>query len=1104
MIKKERGAFLATAVVAAFVLVACGPLWAQLEGEAKDAGEETTLLSSETFSGLKLRLLGPALMSGRISDIAIDQDNPSTWYVGVGSGGVWKTVNAGTTWTPIFDGEASYSIGAVTLDPSNANTVWVGTGENHGGRHLGFGDGLYRSRDGGASWEKRGLEASEHISKIIVHPEDPDTVYVAAQGPLWSEGGERGLYKTTDGGETWDNILSAGEWTGVTDIMMDPRDPDRIYAATWQRHRTVAAYIGGGPESGVHMSEDGGETWRELTNGLPEGKMGKIGLAQSPMRPDVLYAAIELDLRKGGVWRSEDRGASWTKMSDEVSGGTGPHYYQELYASPHVFDRIYLVSNTSQISEDGGETWTSINNKYKHGDDHAIAFREDDPDYILWGSDGGLYESHDNGASWRFINNLPLTQFYKVSVDDREPFYQVYGGTQDNNSQGAPSRTDNIHGIRNSDWFITLFGDGHDTATEPGNPDIMYSEWQQGNLVRVDRTTGEFVYIKPQPAPGEPAERFNWDAPIEVSFHQPTRVYFASQRLWRTDDRGDTWTAISGDLTRNEDRMRLPVMGRQWSWEAGWDLYAMSDYNTITSIGESPLDEDLIYVGTDDGLIQVTEDGGETWRRIEVGSLPGLPDTAFVNDIKADMHDANTVYAAFDNHKYGDFAPYLYKSANRGRTWTSIGGDLPERHLVWRVVQDHVKPELMFAATEFGLFFTIDGGARWTELTGDVPTISFRDVVIQRREDDLVAASFGRGIYVLDDYGVLRDVAEDALADTPMLDPGRRAWWYMQSRPMGFGEGATQGNSFFRAENPDFGAVFTYYLPEDLRTKAQQRQESEKGALETWEDTPFAGFDAIQDELREAEPEIWLTVRDQDGQVVRRLTGPTTKGFHRVAWDLRFPAMQALTSAVGYPNDDHEGFLAAPGAYTVTLSQRVDGETTDLAGPHDFTVERMRTGALQGAPLEEVTAFWDRLARMQRSVTGANERLGELEKKMESLRKAIAQTRDAPTELRDGWLAARTQMQELDALLNGNQAQQEMGVTMPATVTSRLDAVLTGTSYSTYGPTPTHLEQMQYAEEEYADIRNRLNALADEDIPALEAQIIAADGPWVPGMSVPE
>jgi photosystem II stability/assembly factor-like uncharacterized protein len=484
---------------------------------AAEKEEPTKGMTAKAFEGLEFRSIGPALMSGRIADIAVHPTDFSTWYVAVGSGGVWKTTNSGTTWKPIFDEEKSYSIGCVALDPSNPEIVWVGTGENVGGRHVAFGDGVYKSDDGGASWKNMGLKNSQHISEIIVDPTDSNTVYVASQGPLWSAGGDRGLFKTTDSGATWTNVLSEGEWTGVTDVVVDSRDPQVLYAATWQHHRTVAAVIDGGPETGLYKTEDGGSNWTRLKKGLPKGNMGKIGLAISPQNPDVVYAVIELDNRKGGTWRSANRGASWEKRSDAVSSGTGPHYYQELEASPHAFDRIYIMDSRMQVSDDGGKTFRRVKNKSKHVDNHALAFRPDDPDWLLVGTDGGLYETFDLAQNWRFIANLPVTQFYKLAVDDAEPFYNVYGGTQDNNTQGGPIRTDNVNGITNADWFITLFADGHQPAVEPGNPDIVYSEWQEGNLVRTDRTTGGIVYIQPQPEPGDPPERFNWDAPILVS-----------------------------------------------------------------------------------------------------------------------------------------------------------------------------------------------------------------------------------------------------------------------------------------------------------------------------------------------------------------------------------------------------------------------------------------------------------------------------------------------------------------------------------------------------------------------------------------------------------
>ena len=1069
-----------------------------------DAGKDKGPMTAATFKGLKLRNIGPALMAGRIADIAIVQDHPSIWYVAVGSGGVWKTVNAGTTWTPVFDHQTSYSIGAIGLDPHNMNNVWAGTGENVGGRHVGYGDGIYHSLDGGKTWKNMGLKASEHIGKIIVDPEDANTVYVAAQGPLWSRGGERGLYKTTDGGKSWKNVLSAGPWTGVTDVVMDPRNHKRLYAATWQHQRTMAAYIGGGPETAIYKSEDGGESWTRLKTGLPKGNMGKIGLAISPQKPDVVYAAIELNRRKGGVWRSTDRGASWKKMSKAVGGGTGPHYYQEIYASPHKFDKLYLVSNTTQVSEDGGKTWHNLNNKYKHVDDHAIAFRADDPDYILIGNDGGLYESFDGEKTWRFINNMPITQFYKVAVDDSRPFYFVYGGTQDNNSQGGPSRTDNVHGIRNSDWFVTLFADGHQSATEPGNPDIMYAEWQEGNLVRVDRTTGEIVHIQPQAAPGEPMERFNWDAPIVVSSHDPKRIYYASQRLWRSDDRGDSWQALSGDLTRNENRMLLPVMGRQWSWDSGWDFLAMSKYNTITAIAESPLDENILYVGTDDGLIRASRDGGKSWSRIEVSSLPGGPKTAFVNNLYADLYDANTVYAALDAHKYGDFKPYLYKSTNGGKSWKSITGNLPARHIVWRVVQDEEKPGLLFAGTEFGIFFTVDGGGKWIKLTGGAPTIAFRDLTIQRREHDLVAASFGRGFFILDDYRPLRAVNAQALEQDAMLFPGRRAWWYIERHPMGFSPGGSQGHALYRAPNPPFGAVFTYYLKDDIKSLAKIRQDAQKDKIKAGKDTPFVGFDAVEKERREVGPEVWLTVRDSDGNVVRRIKGPATRGFHRVAWDLRFPAM----SPVGKPPEDPEeaprGFLAAPGQYTVELAKRVRGKTTQLVGPKPFMVKRLRKGALKGAEPAQVVAFWERLGKDQRAISAAAAETRVLKKKIKDLKIALDRTRSAPDGLDDQWLAARTELEDIIAALMGNQSKAEVGEDVPATVMSRLSAVMIGTSYSTYGPTPTHLKTLGYAEHDFKALRERINSLQQRTIPALEQALIDAGGPWTPGGLIPQ
>ncbi len=1085
-------------IVFGFLLTVISPL---VSSERKQAD---SLFTAKTFSGLKLRNIGPALMSGRIADIAIHPKDNSLWYIAVGSGGVWKTENAGTTWKPIFDDQASYSTGCITIDPNNPNIVWVGTGENVGGRHVGYGDGIYRSRDAGATWENMGLKNSQHISKIIVHPENSDIIWVAAQGPLWSKGGERGLYKSTDAGRTWKKVLGDAEWVGVTDVMLDPRDPDWLYAATWQRHRNVAAFMGGGPGSGIHRSSDGGETWEKLSKGLPKSNMGKIGLAISPQKPDVIYAAIELDRRTGGVYRSTDRGTSWEKRSDAVSGATGPHYYQELYASPHQFDRLYLVDVRMQISEDGGKSFTRMKEKHKHSDNHAIAFRRDDPDYLLVGTDGGLYESFDLAENWRFIANLPVTQFYKVAVDDSEPFYNIYGGTQDNNTQGGPSRTDNLHGIRNADWFITLFADGHQPAAEPGNPDIMYSEWQEGNLVRVDRTTGEIVYIQPQPEAGEENERFNWDSPILVSPHDPARLYFASQRVWRSDDRGDSWTAISTDLTRDQERIALPIMEKRWSWDSPWDFRAMSNYNTITSLAESPLQAGVIYAGTDDGLIQITEDGGSAWRKVEVGTLPGVPQTAFVNDIKADLHDATTVYIALDNHKFGDLSPYLLRSKDRGKTWQSIRGNIPDRTLIWRLVQDHIKPGLLFAGTEFGIYFTIDAGARWTKLAGDVPTISFRDLAIQRRENDLVGASFGRGFFVLDDYSSLREISEQQLAQEATLFPTRRAWWYIERGLLGFSEKAAQGAAYYTAPNPPFGALFTYYLAEGLKTAKELRQEKEKQLSKQGTATPFPGWDQVEAERRQSEPKIFLTVKDEDGNTVRRIAGPVRKGFHRVAWDLRFPATTALEIKGTGLDDEPIGMLAAPGNYTVTLSKQVDGQTTDLSQAMPVVVERMRSGALPEADPKEAAAFWQEIAGLQRGVTASAEALKEALARMDALQRALARTPAAPGNLDADLHRLRQALLQLDEQLSGNRSRRQVGEKNDATISDRLDVALIGNRYSTYGPTPTHRRSLEIARTEFGPLKSALENILRQQLPAFEQALQDAGAPWVPGQALPE
>lgn len=1056
--------------------------------------EEKSPLNSATFSGFKIRNIGPAMKSGRIADVAIHPENNNIWYVAVGSGSVWKTVNSGTTWIPIFDGQKVYSIGCVTIDPNNPHTVWVGTGENVGGRHVGIGDGVYRSDDDGASWKNMGLKESQHISKIIIHPENPNIIWVAAQGPLWNKGDERGLYKSVDGGTTWQKTLGDDGWVGATDIVMDPRNPDVLYAATWQRHRNVAAYMGGGPGSGIHKSTDGGETWEELKKGIPGGNKGKIGLAISPQKPDIVYAAIELDNRTGGIFRSDNRGASWSKMSPTVSGATGPHYYQELVASPHQFDKIYLIDVRVQVSEDGGKTFERMNERGKHSDNHSINFRLGDPDYMLIGTDGGVYESFDDTKTWRYIANLPVTQFYKVAVNEAKPFYQIFGGTQDNGTQGGVGQTNSWEGITNADWFLVYGGDGHQPATEPGNPDIVYCESQQGYLGRVDLTTGESVGIRPQPLKGEKAQRFNWDSPILVSPHSSTRLYFASQRVWRSEDRGDNWTAISGDLSRDQERFTLPIMEQTWSYDATWDVDAMSQYNSITSLAESPLKEGLIYAGTDDGLIQVSEDGGQAWRKIEVGSLPDVPETAFVNDIKADLYDENTVYIALDNHKYGDFKPYLLKSTDRGESWKSISGDLPEKHLVWRIVQDYVNSDLFFLATEYGIFFSIDAGDKWIKLKSGVPTIAFRDLVIQKDRDDLVCASFGRGFFVFDDFAPLREVTEEKLKEEASIYPIRDAWMF----PMRQGAGS-QGTDHWRAENPTSGAVITYHLAEGYTSKKSERKKEEAKLKKNKEPLTFPEWEVLKEERLEEASKVWITIRDAEGKVIRKMTGPGGKGFHRVSWNLR--------SLGNNPIDIHEkdswtpmGPHVMPGIYSVSIAKEQEGKISELAGPINFEVIMLFEGAIKGMDPQYVETFSKEVLDLRESIIAANIVFDEAKKKLVAMEKALSQMDEPVGALYEELYAIKLQIAEFEEQVWGDPAKRALSVYDYPSVYDRLRIAFGGVYNMTYGPTGTQAESLKIAQEEYEPIKAELKVLVNEVIPAFEQKLIEAGAPWMNGM----
>jgi photosystem II stability/assembly factor-like uncharacterized protein len=1060
-------------------------------------------MSAPTFMGLRLRLVGPAFTSGRIGDIAVHPNDPSHYYVAVASGGVWKTTNNGATWTPVFDREGSYSIGTVVLDPKNPLTVWVGTGENNSQRSVSYGDGVYRSDDGGKSWKNLGLKQSEHISKIVIDPRDSNTVYVASQGPLWGPGGDRGLYKTTDNGRTWKKVLEISENTGVTDVVQDPNNPDTLYASSYQRRRHVWTLINGGPESAIHKSTDGGATWTRLRAGLPTVDMGRIGLAISPADTNVIYATVEAADRRGGIYRSADRGGSWERRNDF---DTTAMYYGEIFADPKDVDRVYLPNVFMMVSDDGGRTLRRLGERSKHVDNHVIWINPANTNHYFVGSDGGLYESYDRGATWIFKQNLPVTQFYDVAVDNAAPFYTVYGGTQDNFSVGGPSRTRSASGITSGDWFVTQGGDGFRTQVDPTDPNVVYSELQYGGLIRFDRRTGERHGIQPQVGRGEEPLRWNWDSPFIISPHKHTRLYFAANKLFRSEDRGDSWTTVSGELSRAIDRDKLPVMGRVWGPDAVAKHASTSFFGNATALSESPKREGLVYVGTDDGLIQVTEDGGRGWRKIE--SFPGVPDQTYVTRIAASVHDANTVYATFENHMNADFKPYVLKSADVGRTWTPVRGDLPANGGVWAIAEDHVNPNLLFIGTEFGLYFTVDGGAKWVQLRGNFPTIAVRDLVIQRRENDLVVGTFGRGIYILDDYTPLRVLRPETLRQEAALFPVKDAMMYIVSQPLGGRGKVFQGEAFYTAENPPYGAVFTYHLRDALKTRRTLRQESERAAERDRTQLPYPTGDQLRAEDEEEAPAVIITVSDSAGRVVRRLLGPTAQGLHRVSWDLRYPAPTLPAQLPPEAADDFffeppSGALVMPGEYRVAIAKRVGGVMTQLAPPQSFTVYVEGQGRMNAGDRAALVAFQQKVGRLQRALSGAVESATTLKARLGLIRRALLETPNAGDNLLDEWARLDRRVNALLIQLRGDVALRGRNYNTPPSIGERVNQIVGDQRMSTARPTQTQANQYEAAARDFEQALAALRALAEVDLKKLEKAMEEAGAPHTPGR-IPE
>lgn len=1057
----------------------------QTKPEDKKGPEKPEQFKSATFSSLSFRNIGPAVTSGRVGDLVVNPNNKSEWYVAAASGGVFKTSNAGVTFEPIFDQYGAYSIGCLAIDKNNTNVVWVGSGENNNQRSVAYGDGIYKSEDAGKSFKNMGLSKSEHIGNIAIDPVNSDVVYVAAYGPLWSSGGERGIYKTIDGGKTWTQILKVSEHTGFNEVHIDAKHHNILYACAHQRRRHEWAYISGGPESAIYKSTDYGVTWNKLSNGLPSGDVGRIALAISPVNTDVLYAAVEARGDERGLYKSTDRGASWNKQSGYATDG---NYYQELIADPKNVDRIYSMATWAQVSNDGGKTFKNLGEKSKHVDNHCIWIDPDNTKHYLIGCDGGLYESFDAADTWDFKSNLPITQFYRVCVDNSKPFYNVYGGTQDNNTLGGPARTISASGITNADWFVTVGGDGFQSRVDPLEPNIVYSEWQYGGLIRFDRKTGEQVDIRPLEREGEAAYRFNWDAPLIISNADNKRIYFAANKVFKSNDRGNSWTVISPDLSRGIDRNKLPMMDKVWSMDAVAKNQSTSIFGNITALSESPKNDKIIYAGTDDGLIHMTDNGGSTWAKIDnIAGIPTINAGGFrmqplVNALLASQHNENRVYAVFNNHRQSDFKPYLMLSNDKGKTWTNISTSLPERGAVYAIAEDHKNPDLIFCGTEFGFYFSNDAGLNWVELTGGLPeSICVKDIAIQKDENDLVLATFGRGFFVLDDYNLLRDFKADDLKKSAVIYPIKDALVFNASTPYGHKGKSFQGESFFNSPNPAIGATISYYIRDEFKSIKDKRKAAEKEKIKNNQAVYYPNADSIRLEDTEEAAYAILVISDEQGNEVRKLKQALTKGLKRVNWDGRYET----TAPIDFSEPDlsnpyyspDQGPVAIPGKYFAQLVKVYNGKSEVLSDKVSFELKTLNQSTLPLPDQAQVKTFNKDLSEFRRVVLGTASYFENLKERIKFLKKGIINSNANSLSLLDDMIKIDEKKKSLNLKLNGDEslAKREFE-TLPGFV-GALEGIVGATWGQSLGATQTHIERLGRLKAEFKSIYKEVKDL---------------------------
>ena len=916
---------------------------------------------SSPFDRLHFRELGPASPSGRIDDFAVFEKNPAIFYVATATGGLWKTVNNGTTFDSIFDGQPSSSIGDVAIAPSDPNLIWVGTGENNNRQSSSWGDGVYKSSDGGKTWKHMGLTESKHIARIIVDPVDNDVVYVAALGSLWGPGGQRGIFKTTDGGQTWTNPLRVNDDTGATELVMDPSNNKVLYAATYQRRRATWGFNGGGPGSAIYKSTDAGKTWTKLTKGIPEGPMGRIGLDVYRKDPSIVYARIE-HARQSGIYRSEDAGATWVKMSDT---NPRPMYFSQIRIDPNDDHRIYVLGVQLHVSDDGGKTFRADGAQKIHVDFHAMWVDPNNSAHTMIGGDGGVGISYDRSKTYVWLSNLPVSQFYHVGYDMRTPYF-VCGGLQDNNTWCGPSAVRSSSGIANDDWFIIGGGDGFVALMDPSDHRIMYSESQDGRMSRVDLTTNERKTIRPITPEGEKSYRWNWNTPILISPHNPATIFVAANRIFKSTDRGHSWKIISPDLTTSTDRETLPLMGVLGKDIALAKHDGVVSYGNLVSFAESPKKAGLYYAGSDDGVVSVSRDDGANWANV-TAKVPNLPANAYVTQVAPSRFDEGTVYAAFNAYRSNDFGTYVYASRDYGNTWQSIVSNLPKGQIARAITEDLKNPDVLYLGTESGLFVSLNRGGSWMRVKANLPTVPVYEITLHPRDNAMLLATHGRGVWVLDDMTPFQQFTKAQSAEAYLFDTRPAIEWI----PSGDRSRDFEGDMKFLGSNPEIGAAFNYYL-------------------------------------KAAPKKLSLTVRDSSGAVVReiaddRVKGKTEVGLNTVVWDLRVnplpppPANQAGGGGGGggFGGGGVNGPMVLPGSYKVTLT--IDGREV---GSNSFTVRNDPGVQISDADLRARFDAAMTLHKMQATANDAATSLTTLNTQLTAVQQALKDQPNAPASIK--------------------------------------------------------------------------------------------------------